>query len=98
VVDAPRKHDRPLAAGPPSAAPFPALRSTQRAFKKKMKDPTFARGVDREEVEHGAALLGIDMDEHINNVIEAMRDIADELGLPGAYSGSGRQRGWARRR
>jgi hypothetical protein len=81
VVDAPRKHDRPPAAGPPSAASFPALRSTQRAFKKKMKDPTFARGVDRDEVVHGADLLGVDLDDRIRKVIEAMQGIAGELGL-----------------
>jgi predicted hydrolase (HD superfamily) len=40
---------------------------------KKMKDPTFARGVDRDEVRHGAELLGIELSEHIANVIAAMR-------------------------
>jgi putative nucleotidyltransferase with HDIG domain len=52
-----------------------------KSVRKKMKDPTFARGVDRGEVERGAALLGMDMSDHIQNVIDAMRDIADELGL-----------------
>ncbi len=46
-----------------------------------MKDPTFARGVDRAEVERGVQLLDADMTEHIQKVIEAMRDIAEELGL-----------------
>jgi putative nucleotidyltransferase with HDIG domain len=53
-----------------------------KSVRKKMKDPTFARGVDRGEVERGAALLGVDMDEHIQNVIDAMVEVADQLGLP----------------
>jgi predicted hydrolase (HD superfamily) len=52
-----------------------------KSVKKKMKDATFARGVDREDVRRGTELLGIELDEHIQNVIEAMRDIADDLGL-----------------
>jgi putative nucleotidyltransferase with HDIG domain len=52
-----------------------------KSVKKKMKDPTFARGVDRDEVIHGAELLGVDLDDHIRKVIEAMQGIAGELGL-----------------
>jgi predicted hydrolase (HD superfamily) len=52
-----------------------------KSVKKKMKDPAFARGVDREEVKHAAELLGVDLDAHIQTVIDAMREIADELGL-----------------
>jgi len=55
-----------------------------RSVKKKMKDKAFAAGVDREEVRRGAELLGVDLTEHIQNVIEAMRSIAPELGLTGA--------------
>lgn len=55
-----------------------------KSVKKKMKDPAFARGVDREDVRRGAELLGIDLDTHIQNVIEAMRAIAEELGVTGA--------------
>jgi putative nucleotidyltransferase with HDIG domain len=54
---------------------------TPKSVKKKMKDRAFAAGVDREDVLRGAALLGIELDEHIANVIEAMREIAGELGL-----------------
>jgi predicted hydrolase (HD superfamily) len=54
---------------------------TAKSVKKKMKDAAFARGVDREDVRRGAALLGVDLDEHIRNVIAAMQGIADELGL-----------------
>jgi putative nucleotidyltransferase with HDIG domain len=52
-----------------------------KSVKKKMKDPTFARGVHRDEVERGVELLGVDMSEHIQKVIDAMRGIGDELGL-----------------
>ena len=52
-----------------------------KSVRKKMKDPTFAAGVDRESIVQGAELLGIDLNEHIANVIEAMRGIRDELGL-----------------
>jgi predicted hydrolase (HD superfamily) len=56
---------------------------TAKSVKKKMKDPTFARGVDRDDVRRGPELLGIELDTHISNVIEAMRSIAAELGLTG---------------
>jgi predicted hydrolase (HD superfamily) len=46
-----------------------------------MKDPTFARGVDRDDVQRGADLLGVDLTEHIAKVIAAMREISGELGL-----------------
>jgi putative nucleotidyltransferase with HDIG domain len=52
-----------------------------KSVKKKMKDPAFARGVDRDDVRRGAELLGVDLDEHIAKVIAAMRDVSDELGL-----------------
>ena len=48
---------------------------------KKLKQPSFAAGVHRDEVYRGAEELGIDLDEHIANVVEAMRPIAGELGL-----------------
>ena len=57
---------------------------TPKSVKKKMKDPTFAKGVDREEVKHGCELLGVELDTHIQNVIDAIRAIAPELGLTGA--------------
>jgi predicted hydrolase (HD superfamily) len=57
---------------------------TPKSVRKKMKDPAFARGVSREEVTHGTELIGLELNEHIQNVIEAMRAIAQELGLTGA--------------
>ena len=54
-----------------------------KSVKKKMKDATFARGVDREEVARGAELIGVPLDEHIANVIHAMREVGEELGLGG---------------
>jgi predicted hydrolase (HD superfamily) len=54
---------------------------TPKSVKKKMKDRAFAAGVDRDDVRRGAALLGVELDDHIRNVIEAMQGIADELGF-----------------
>jgi putative nucleotidyltransferase with HDIG domain len=52
-----------------------------RSVRKKMKDKAFARGVSREDVQLGATELGVDLDEHIQFVIGAMRGIAPALGL-----------------
>ena len=54
-----------------------------RSVRKKMKDKAFARGVNRDDVVAGAADLGVDLDEHIEFVIGAMRGAADSLGLGG---------------
>lgn len=48
---------------------------------KKFRDRAFAAGVDREEVEHSAAAFGVELKEHVQFVIEAMRRIAGELGM-----------------
>ncbi|KPK78267.1 MAG: hypothetical protein AMS25_16395 [Gemmatimonas sp. SM23_52] len=52
-----------------------------KSVKKKFKDPSFARGVSRDDVNKGVAELGVDFSEHVQLVIEAMREIQDELGL-----------------
>ena len=52
-----------------------------RAVRKKMKDKAFARGVSREDVVLGAQELGVDLDEHIQFVIEAMKENHEALGL-----------------
>ena len=52
-----------------------------KSVKKKLKQPSFAAGVHRDEVYAGAEGLGIELDDHIRNVIESMQPIASELGL-----------------
>jgi len=54
-----------------------------RSVRKKMKDKAFARGVNRDDVILGAQELGVDLDEHIQFVIQAMQGAADSLGLAG---------------
>jgi putative nucleotidyltransferase with HDIG domain len=50
-----------------------------KSVKKKWKDRAFAAGVHREDVEAGAADLGIELWEHVENVLKSMQVIADEL-------------------
>jgi len=52
-----------------------------KSVKKKLKQPSFAAGVNRDEVRQGAEELGVDFDEHVQFVIDAMAARADELGL-----------------
>jgi putative nucleotidyltransferase with HDIG domain len=52
-----------------------------KSVKKKLKQPSFAAGVSRDDVYEGAELLGIELDQHIANVVEALQPIASELGL-----------------
>jgi putative nucleotidyltransferase with HDIG domain len=54
---------------------------TPKSVKKKLKQPSFAAGVNRDEVREGAEELGVDFDEHIVFVIAAMSAHAEELGL-----------------
>ena len=54
---------------------------TPKSVKKKLKQPSFAAGVHRDEVYAGGKLLGVDFDEHIQTVTDAMKPIAGELGL-----------------
>lgn len=52
-----------------------------KSVRKKLKQPSFASGVHREDVYKGAEELGVELDEHIAHVVEAMQPIAKELGL-----------------
>ncbi|HEX6315463.1 MAG TPA: HD domain-containing protein [Gemmatimonadaceae bacterium] len=54
-----------------------------RSVQKKMKDKAFARGCNREDIVEGAAELGVDLPEHIQFVLDAMRSRAELLGLAG---------------
>jgi putative nucleotidyltransferase with HDIG domain len=54
-----------------------------KSVKKKWKDKAFAAGTSRPEMEHAAQEFGIDLWEHAENVIGAMRRVAPELGLEG---------------
>jgi putative nucleotidyltransferase with HDIG domain len=58
------------------------------AVRRKMKDKAFARAVSREEMIHAAETLGLSFDEHVTVVIDAMRGIADDLGLAGPPAGT----------
>jgi putative nucleotidyltransferase with HDIG domain len=52
-----------------------------KSVKKKWKDRSFAAGVNREEIEQASQDFGIELWEHVGNVIVAMRGIATELGF-----------------
>ncbi len=52
-----------------------------KSVKKKMKDKAFARAVSRDDIMNGAADLGVELDEHINFCIEAMKKEKELLGL-----------------
>ena len=54
-----------------------------KSVRKKMKDKAFARSVSRDDIINGAADLGVDLEEHIAFCIEAMKKVADRLGLAG---------------
>jgi putative nucleotidyltransferase with HDIG domain len=54
---------------------------TPKSVKKKLKQPSFAAGVNRDEVRRGAEELGVDFDEHVAFLIGALQERADELGL-----------------
>ena len=54
---------------------------TPKSVKKKLKQPSFAAAVNREDVRAGAEELGVDFDEHVAFVIAALNERADELGV-----------------
>ncbi|MFN0154222.1 MAG: HDIG domain-containing metalloprotein [Gaiella sp.] len=54
-----------------------------KSVRKKLKQPSFAAGVHRDEVYAGAELIGLELDEHIANVVAALQPVAARLGLAG---------------
>jgi putative nucleotidyltransferase with HDIG domain len=60
-----------------------------KSVKKKWKNKAFAAGVNRDVIEKGAAMLGMELGELITDVIMGMRDVADEIGLKGNPDESG---------
>lgn len=60
-----------------------------KSVRSKWKDHTFAAGVHRGEIEQAVDALGVDLwEEHVPRVLDAMKDIADELGLAGDSASS----------
>ena len=60
-----------------------------KSVKNKWKDRSFAAGANREEIEQGAAELGVDLWDHVANVIAAMKSIAEDLDLAGVPQENG---------
>lgn len=56
-----------------------------KSVRKRMKDKAFARAVSRDDILKGAEQLGVDLEQHIDFCIQAMRERADDLGLQGTY-------------
>ena len=54
-----------------------------KSVRKKWKDRAFAAGVNREEIEQSAAVLGVELNEHIQIVLDALKEIAPQLELDG---------------
>ena len=54
---------------------------TASSVRKKMKQKSFAAAVKREDIESGAALLELPVEEHIEAVVTALRGVAADLGL-----------------
>jgi putative nucleotidyltransferase with HDIG domain len=57
---------------------------TPKSVKKKLKQPSFAAAVNRDEVRRGAEELGVDVDEHIRTLVAALEARAGELDLNGS--------------
>jgi predicted hydrolase (HD superfamily) len=60
-----------------------------KSVKKKWKEKSFAAGVNREVIEKGAALLGADLNQLIEDAIAGMREAAEEIGLKGEVNAQG---------
>jgi putative nucleotidyltransferase with HDIG domain len=57
-----------------------------KSVRKKLKDKAFARSVSRDDIENGARELGVELDQHIEFCIDAMRARAADIGLSGVAS------------
>ena len=57
---------------------------TPKSVKKKLKQPSFAAAVSREEIARNVEALGVELDDHIRVLVEALEARAGELGLTGA--------------
>lgn len=62
---------------------------TAKSVKKKWKNKAFAAGVNRDVIEKGAEMLGVELGELITDVIMGMREVADQIGLKGNPDASG---------
>jgi predicted hydrolase (HD superfamily) len=60
-----------------------------KSVRKKLKDRAFARTVNRDDIHQGVAELGVDLDEHIQFVIDALRPVQEEIGLKSLAGASG---------
>jgi predicted hydrolase (HD superfamily) len=58
-----------------------------KSVKKKLKDKAFAAKVDRQVIQQGVELLGVDLADHIQFVIDALKPHAEELGIEGSGGG-----------
>ena len=61
---------------------------TAQSVRKKWKQPSFAAGVNREIIRQGAAMLGMDLDALVTDVIAGMREVAAQIGLAGSPAAS----------
>ena len=57
-----------------------------KSVKKKLKDKAFAAKVDRQIIQQGVELLGVELADHVQFVIDALRPHADELGIAGSIA------------
>jgi predicted hydrolase (HD superfamily) len=60
-----------------------------KSVKKKLKDKAFARSVNRDDIHQGVAELGVELDEHVRFVIDALRPVQEEIGLNSLRAGEG---------
>ncbi len=61
---------------------------TSGSVHRKMKDKNFAKDVSRDGILRGAEELGVDLDEHINFIVDSMKPIAEQIGLAASEGGS----------